>query len=280
MTDDEILVLGSSRKKKKKFFSHFSCTDKNSSFISWIFVLICVALLFWAFYALTHYTREYDVEVINKLNECAIINNNPGEKSDMVFLDKEGVSNVPLHIIKTKNMRAMLTADEKDLPDSTAESCYLAATALEISPDGNILFQDFLLDKQKIFAEKKLRGYCAIINGNISIGISDKDDVMTYCQEHNGTFFRQDPLVIDENIILNERIKGKDFRRALAKDSENIYLIESKNKESLYDFSCAIKDLGITDAINLPVSYLAARNKDGFEETARPTGGAVYLLMK
>lgn len=37
------------------------------------------------------------------------------------------------------------------------------------------------------------------------------------------------------------------MRRALAKQGEDLYIIESVNRESLYDFSEALADLGISE---------------------------------
>lgn len=54
------------------------------------------------------------------------------------------------------------------------------------------------------------------------------------------------------------------MRRALAKQGEDLYIIESVNRESLYDFSEALADLGISDAIYLVGgdAYMLYRNSE------------------
>ena len=70
-------------------------------------------------------------------------------------------------------------------------------------------------------------------------------------------------LVIDGEVQENQ-LKGKAVRRALAKQGDDLYIIQSRNRESLYDFSEALADLGISDAIYLVGgdAYIVYRNNE------------------
>ena len=69
---------------------------------------------------------------------------------------------------------------------------------------------------------------------------------------------------MDGEIQVN-RLKGKAVRRALAQQNNEFYIVESKNRESLYDFSEALADMGFTYALYLVggSSYGWWRDKDG-----------------
>ncbi|MDR2920115.1 MAG: phosphodiester glycosidase family protein [Tannerella sp.] len=59
--------------------------------------------------------------------------------------------------------------------------------------------------------------------------------------------------------VIENKPKNKSIRRALAVRNERILMIESKNRESFYDFSNALIDIGISDAI-----YLVGGNAYGW----------------
>ena len=75
---------------------------------------------------------------------------------------------------------------------------------------------------------------------------------MNYCASRQGSFFRQYALVADGKIWPN-RLKGKSLRRAVARkaDDARVYVVVSRQRESLYDFSEALADYGFTNALYL-----------------------------
>ena len=76
--------------------------------------------------------------------------------------------------------------------------------------------------------------------------------------QKNGYFFRQYPLVANSEIIENKP-KGKTIRRAIGKRNNTIVVVESRSRESFFDFSQALVDIGISDAI-----YLVGGNSFGW----------------
>ena len=65
-----------------------------------------------------------------------------------------------------------------------------------------------------------------------------------------GHFFRQYSLVSNGELVDNKP-KNKSIRRALAVRNEQILMVESQNRESFHDFSQALIDIGVSDAIYL-----------------------------
>ena len=112
---------------------------------------------------------------------------------------------------------------------------------------------DFVLDGRRYGNGKRKEGYGALLEGQLFLGVSASDTVMNYCASRQGSFFRQYALVADGKIWPN-RLKGKSLRRAVARkaDDARVYVVVSRQRESLYDFSEALADYGMHDALYLP----------------------------
>ena len=94
------------------------------------------------------------------------------------------------------------------------------------------------------------KGFCAIIDGNTTIGVADNTHLFEQATERGGYFFRQYPLVKNGVMVENEP-KGKSIRRGLCKRAGEILVIESTDKESFHDFAQALADLRIDNAVYL-----------------------------
>lgn len=131
-------------------------------------------------------------------------------------------------------------------------------------PRENILFfqaADVRADNQKIVGAFVLkgkplswglskRGYCAIVNGKVTVGVADNSPLFEQATEQNGYFFRQYPLVYNGTLVESE-LKNKSIRRALCDIDSHIVVVESQSLESMHDFAQALVDLGTTNAIYL-----------------------------
>ncbi len=128
----------------------------------------------------------------------------------------------------------------------------------------NILFfqaADVRADNKKIvgaFVQKgkplswglSKRGFCAIIDGEVTVGVADNSPLFEKATELNGDFFRQYPLV-DKGVLVESELKNKSIRRALCELEGKIVVVESQSLESMHDFSQALVDLGTSNAIYL-----------------------------
>ena len=94
------------------------------------------------------------------------------------------------------------------------------------------------------------KGYCAIINDTVTVGVADNSPLFEEATEKEGYFFRQFPLVDNGKLVENE-VKGKSVRRALCDRNGEIFIIETLDTESFHDFSQALVDLGVDNAIYL-----------------------------
>lgn len=79
-----------------------------------------------------------------------------------------------------------------------------------------------------------------------------------------GCFFRQYPLVDNGRLVENE-LKGKSIRKAICDRGGEILVVMTREPELFHDFSQALVDLGVNNAIYLvgSVSYGYFRDSAG-----------------
>lgn len=130
--------------------------------------------------------------------------------------------------------------------------------AADIRADNQKIVGAFVLRGEPLSRGLSKRGFCAIIDGHVVVGVADNSPLFEKATEHNGDFFRQYPLVDNGQLVENE-LKNKSIRRALCDIGTHIAVVESQSTESLHDFAQALVDLGVTHAI-----YLVGSNAIGW----------------
>ena len=174
------------------------------------------------------------------------------------------VNDVPLTLFYPRNAHASL---QIGLPsDSTV---ILAALAADIRADNGNFVGDFVIDGQQLARGERKEGYCAIVDGFITIGVTGGSDVLQRTIGRRGSFFRQYALVADGQAV-PPKPKGKNHRRALCMLGDEVVLVASADRESYHDFATALADLGASQAIALvgsvsPLLY-------------RPDGGLLHTI--
>ncbi len=94
------------------------------------------------------------------------------------------------------------------------------------------------------------QGYCAIIEGEVTIGVAANSPLFEEATEKGGDFFRQYPLV-DNGRIADNELQTRSRRRGLCSVEGRVVVIESRTATTLHDFSAALIKLGVSDAIYL-----------------------------
>ena len=233
-SDNEIQVLGRPKKRTHKW-----------RWLVLFFVLGSISIALIAFYAIpeekTVDLREFKTEL------------NVPIKGEPTFIESgveyyyENENDVAMSVFHLIDMNAELSTDARPYTDDT--ECFIVQAA-DIRQDNGKFVGDFVLNGKKLSSGKRKKGYCAIIDGKITIGMSETDDVMNRCIAKGGSFFRQYALV--SNGIMQENVmKGKSIRRALALKDDKLYVFETEYRESMHDFAEALQDMGVTEAISL-----------------------------
>lgn len=181
------------------------------------------------------------------------------EKIDTVIND------VNLAVYIPHNATPELTIGIPSINDNTI---ILAAQAADVRADnGKILGAFVFKGEPKAWGLSK-KGYCAILDGEITVGVSDNSPLFEEATERGGYFFRQYPLVDNGTLVDNEP-KNKTMRKALCSRSGQILMVVSESDESFHDFAQALVDFGVDNAVYLVGSHTAYgwyKNQSGVVE--------------
>lgn len=140
------------------------------------------------------------------------------------------------------------------VPDRRDKGIILAAQAADIRRDNRKILGAFVLKGTPLAWGLSKKGYCAIIDGRVTVGVSENSPLFEEATEKGGYFFRQYPLVDNGTIVENEP-KNKTMRKALCDRAGQVFVAVSETDESLHDFSQALVDLGVENAIYLVGSH-------------------------
>ena len=159
------------------------------------------------------------------------------------------VNDIPLTIYYPHNLRAQLHVgelrDQKETPD-----ILMALVAADIRADNGEIVSAFVHHGEPVSRGIAKQGFCAIIDGKIMLGVDTETPLYERAIEHEGDFFRQYPLVSKGEIVEN-KVKNKAYRRALAKIGGEVVVVATGTEESLHDFAQSLVDVGAETAVNL-----------------------------
>ena len=232
-SDNEIQVLGRPSKRSNKKWM-------------WLLPLLIAGIAMALFLTLD---KEETVDVKHfKTGLKAPLRKQPEpEMTSGVDYEAQVVNDVWLYVFRILDMHAELSLDISEYADST--EC-LIVQAADIRKDNGKFVGDFVLNGEKLSSGKRKEGFCAIVDGRVTIGMSTDDEVMNHCMVNGGSFFRQYPLVVD-GVMQPSNVKGKSIRRALAQNEDGLYIVMTEERESVHNFSEALVDMGMKNAISL-----------------------------
>lgn len=157
------------------------------------------------------------------------------------------INDVPLRLFIPHNARASLHLGKLNKADTTI---IYTAQAADVRADNGGIVGAFVLRGEPLAWGLSKRGYCAIIDDVVTVGVADNSPLFERATETEGYFFRQYPLV-DNGVLVDNAPKGKTIRRALCDRKGEIFMVESLSAESFHDFAQTLVDLGCDNAIYL-----------------------------
>lgn len=249
--DNEVYILGSEAKAKKTF------TTRRI----WIFILLAVLVVIGVVLG-TLLNKKADPEYyfepeINTVQSVSISSDESEYIKDKGFISlvSDTVNDVPLVIFVPNNATMSL---QLGIPDKSDTTIIFAAMAADIRKDNEQIVGDFVLDGNQLSRGVAKKGFCSVIDNTITIGVGEDTPLLQQAVDKKGFFFRQYPLVHNGELVENKP-KNKSIRRALAIRGDQIIMVQSQSIESFHDFSQALIDAGISDAI-----YLVGGNAYGW----------------
>lgn len=176
-----------------------------------------------------------------------------GKTTDASFTEKLDtlINDVQLSLYIPHNATPELTLG---VPDRNDNNIILAAQAADIRRDNRKILGAFVLKGEPLAWGLSKKGFCAIIDGNVTVGYSENSPLFDEAREKGGYFFRQFALVNNGHLVENDQ-DNKTMRKALCSRAGQIFVAVSETDESMHDFAQALVDLGVENAIYLVGSH-------------------------
>lgn len=157
------------------------------------------------------------------------------------------INDIPLRMYFPHNATMSLHIGRMDQED---KSVIYTAQAADIRADNGKIVGAFVLKGEPKAWGLSKKGFCASIDGKVTVGVAENSPLFEEATEKEGYFFRQYPLVADGKIVENNP-KNKSVRRAICDRFGEIFMVESLTQESFHDFSQALVDLGVEQGVYL-----------------------------
>ena len=167
------------------------------------------------------------------------------------------VNGIPLKVFLPHNAKPHLALAPVSIEDS---AMILGAQAADYGWDRNkwIIAGGFILKGELLSYSKSKYGFCALLDSGVVIGKALSTPYFERCIEEGGDFFRQYPLVY-ENEPQVYKSKEQHPRRALCQKDNRTFIVESLTAETLTAFAQALADISIKNAIALVSTGMAWR---------------------
>ncbi|MBQ0016144.1 MAG: hypothetical protein KBT04_04105 [Bacteroidales bacterium] len=249
---------------------------KNKSFWKWVILALVALVVVVGIVKVVHYfsLERLDVSIstspkenIMKLQRANVpysIARDHQSSQPEITITSDSILGVAMDLYELHGLQARISMTEPDVCDSDV---YFYCRCSDYHPDYSII-GDLVVDGNEIPSVEGYRyGYFAGANGKYVIGISQSNDVKDYVKTCGGCFFRQFVLVSDYMLPHEFYLHGKVERRALGRyvigNSEKIMFIETRHKETMWDFADALREYGFIDAI-----YITGGHDYGYYRSA------------
>ena len=189
----------------------------------------------------------FEPVMVSEPTQIGKIGNNVDTKNGYTEIKDTLINDIPIKIYIPHNAEMSLHIGKINKEDTSI--IYTAQAADVRSDNGGIVGAFVLKGEPKAWGLSK-KGYCASINGKVTIGVAENSPLFEKATEEGGYFFRQYPLVSNGKLVENEP-KGKSIRRAICDRQGEIFMVETRSIESFHDFAQALVDLGVDQAIYL-----------------------------
>ena len=232
-------------------------------------VLLTAAMCMTVAFGYRYYRRYINIGVsvsvtskenIGKLAEIPQVHEMPE-----VVKSSDSILGVAINMYQLIGLKAEITFTEPTADDTDVYLYSRCCDQTSYDPETNRYLGSLVQNGKELQSDNSRLGYCAMANDNIVIGIARDERVKDYCIEQKGSFFRQFILVSDGVLPGRFYLHGKVERRALARMGKNLFYVESKGKETMWDFADALREYGFIDAIYITggTDYCFYRTADG-----------------
>lgn len=259
--DSEIRIISSDKK------SASSAVARKRHRLAGI-LLITVGIIIAAGGAAFYFSKHSDHDGPERLTISKEVEHEPTSRilppdtlirKAYVEIADTSVRHVRLTVFSPRNATPRLHVGVDILQDSGA---VFAVQAADVRKDNGGIVGAYVSEGRLLSKGQSKSGFCAIIGGTPVIGVADATQFLEQALETEGYFFRQYPLVVGNQVVENKP-KGRALRKALAELNGKTVVVMSRDRLTFHDFSQALADLGVSNAI-----YLVGSSAHGFAKDA------------
>lgn len=262
--DDDFRIIGSTQSEALKI-------DKSKGKTRWYIYMLAIVICLAAGLTLLltraeEPEQEAEVEVV--FDPMPIQQEEPIEEEIKPLGDydegdskaytehlRDTINDIPLDIYIPHNAVPELMVGVPDIHDKTI---ILTTQAADVRADNGKIVGAFVVNGKPLSWGLSKKGYCGIIDGELTVGVADNSPLFEEATEKGGYFFRQYPLV-DNGVLVENEPKGKSIRKALCDRNGEIMIVMTQTPESFHDFAQALVDMKIDNAI-----YTVGSNSYGY----------------
>lgn len=269
MSDNEIRVLGgggpfeedTNPARRHKLFRNF---DKKKMVIFALIVLIFIILVVLVCLVFSQRATTSSQPVADSIDSVVVYSEKNVVETKTVepglAIQDTIINDIPLQIFTPRGCQLSLHLGK--VPQDT--NIMLLVQAADIRRDKDLPVGAFVYNGELISKGHSKYGFCAIIGDDITLGRQLETVLLERAIENNGSFFRQYSLV-SEGQLISIPPKGKSQRKALCYRQGELQVVITQDEESFHDFSQALVDLGVEEAISLVggASLMQYKNADG-----------------
>lgn len=259
ISDNEIRIINRQETPKRPFYKRWWF------WAAAVIIAAIVAVIIFGLFGNTKQQPEAQAVEIPEVESTPTAPTEIVHEPAYVISSDTAINDVPLTLYTPVNAVPELMIGN---PSEKDESIVLAVQAADIRADNREILGSYVLKGELVSrGGGKKDGFCAILGGDIQLGVAENTDLFEKAIETGGYFFRQYPLV-SEGIMIDNKPKGKTLRAALCELNGRIVVVRSRDDESFHDFAQALADLGVNFAINLVGSshaygFYRIKNDDG-----------------
>ena len=180
---------------------------------------------------------------------------------------------------------ARLVVGDLDEKDRQAVMNFQAA---DIRADNHEILGEFVLAGEQLATGVSKKGFCAIIDGQVSVGVGESTPLLAEAIAKGGYFFRQYALVDGGEPVMNKP-RNSTVRKALCDWNGQVFVAVSADRLTLDEFAQVLADFGVSNAIYLIGSDFAYgwsvgpddnREEFGFEDRRPEYRKQSYIIWE
>lgn len=201
--------------------------------------------LFWLFKGTADIPEESCTETL-QIETPGPMDNTPALQAEVIATEVT-VGDVVMTVIEPENLTPSLVMGP-GIVDGDTYAMVMPAAGTRADNGGVV--GTCVVGGRIVGRGERKSGFCAVIRGDIEIGVAEAAPAFEQAVVDSGGFFRQYPLVVAGQAVMN-RPQGRALRKALVVRDGAVAVVLSQSRMTLEDFARTLAEMGAESAIYL-----------------------------